>query len=399
MKAIASRLRVQEIALVMILDRWPRTLDLTLAKLAPLVDRKIALLDVRAGLDSLNSQQQLHFDAVEQARSQGLAGLRNESLALARKMTVPDSWALVIDADEQIDPASLVTVREAIASASETAAFLLPQYNYVGHGRWATAYGFRLFRLHAPIEYQHDIHESISSSLIRHGLPWRYLSAPIQHLDFLDPVVGKRPRYKRLLETAIDEGQDLAFLKTLYAMECFWHRENERALAVLDEAIEAAADPIQNRRFGGRNDFPVALKAQYLVHKRAYDQAASLFRHLVEHAETRVRSEAALGLSNIASLQDRPLEALHWIDASLARWPLSEAAFSRATVLAEMGKSQQALGAISLGLQLNLMAGDDRISTETSRESLYVQLSLLNPAYRGLSALLKSMGQPTSAGN
>jgi hypothetical protein len=45
------------------------------------------------------------------------------------------------------------------------------------------------------------------------------------------------------------------------------------------------------------------------------------------------------------------------------------------------------------------MAGDHRISTETSRESLYVQLSLLNPAYCGLSALLKSIGHWTSAGD
>lgn len=383
---------MQEIVLAMVLDRWPQTLHSALATLEPFVDRKVALIDPRSGLASLDNKQRGYFDIVSQARSQGLAGLRNESLALAHQIATPNSWALVLDADEHIDPPSLIAAREAVASASGTSAFLLPQYNYVGHGRWTTAYGFRLFSLDSPIEYRHDIHESISFALTRHKLSWRYAPAPIQHLDFLDPVIGKRLRYRRLLAEAIEIGDDLTFLKTLYAMECSWQGEYERAFALLDEAIELAADPVQNRRFAGRSDFPLALKAQYLFHQNDLDQAGILFGQLVEKAEARVTAEAALALSNIASLEGRQLDALRWIDKSLERWPLSEAAFSRAVVLAELGETEKAFEAISLGLRLNPMAGDHRILIKTNPESIYVRQSLLNPAYHGLPALIQMIG-------
>jgi tetratricopeptide (TPR) repeat protein len=381
---------VNTITLVMVINRWPQTLDSALTVLDPFVCKKVAIVDKSPNFARLSRTQRGHFDAVRYTEHLTLDRLRNASLELARELA-EDTWALVVDTDEFVEAQSLVRLCQAIAPTSEVCAFLLPVYNYVGHGRWTTSYSFRLFRLNRPIEYRYEIHESISPSLVRNNLHWQYVNAAIQHLDFIKPVAGKRLRYKALLAKAIEKGEDLAFLKTLYAAECFWSGEYVSALRHLDDAIGLADDPAGNSRFGGRDDFPLALKAQYLVHGRELSQAEALFKRLYEKAEARVAAEAALGLAYIAGIDGDNSTALEWINASLARWESSEAVFSRATVFADLEQPQSALRDISHGLRLNPMAGDARILGEPNPESIFGGQSLLHPNYQGLPKLLQKV--------
>jgi tetratricopeptide (TPR) repeat protein len=378
------------ITLTMVMNRWPATLHATLATLAPYVCRKVAVVDQQPGWTSLDGEQAAHFDDIKYTQQQTLDQLRNESLRLAREKAAGD-WALVIDSDEFIDEQSLLALHAAIAASSDVSAHLLPIHNYVGHGRWTTSYSFRLFHLGQPIEYSYAIHESISPSLVRNGLRWQYLDASIQHLDFVNPVPGKRARYRALLEDAIGRGEDLAFLKSLYAIECFWSGEHDAVLRHLDEAIAIALDRDRNPRFAGRDDFPTALKAYFFLHHRDLRRAESLFERLWDRAEARAAAEGGLGLASIACMQGDHAKALEWIEASLARWESAAAIFSRATVRSELGEPRLALRDIAHGLRLNPLAGDPRILGEPNPEEVFGWQCLLPPSYRGLPTLLQKV--------
>jgi len=384
------------LTLTMVMNRWPDTLHATLAALDPYVCSKVAIVDQNPDLLSLVKDQVEHFDAVRYTQHQTLDRLRNESLALARGKA-ENTWALVIDSDEFVEAQSLVTMCGAIASASDVSAFLIPQHSYIGHGRWTTSYGFRLFRLAAPIEYSYEIHETISPSLLRNGLRWQYLDAAIQHLDFINPVAGKRARYKALLAEALNKGDDLAFLKSLYAVECFWCGEHDSAVAHLDEALALVGDRTRHSRLEGKEDFPLTLKAQLSLQLGDVQRAANLFERLYRTGATRAAAEGALGLAWIASINGAHDRALEWIQASLARWESAQAVFSRATALCDLDKPHAALQDLSYGLKLNPMAGDPRILGKPHPESIFRWQSMLHPGYRGLPKLLRDVTEKISA--
>lgn len=384
------------LTLTMVMNRWPDTLDDALAALDPYVGCKVAIVDRSAGLGALNAEQASRFDAVRYAEHRTLDRLRNESLALARE-TAGGSWALVIDSDEFLEAQSLVSMCGAVASATDISAFLIPLHSYIGHGRWTTSYSFRLFRLDHPIEYSYEIHETISPSLLRNGLRWQYLDAAIQHLDFISPVPGKRARYKTLLADALKNGDDLAFLKSLYAVECFWSGERDCAVAHLDEAIALVHDRSRHSRLEGKEDFPLTLRAQLALQLGELSSAENLFERLYHTGAVRAAAEGALGLAWIASLYGKHDKALEWIEASLRRWESAQAVFSRATALCDLNKPHAALQDLSYGLKLNPMAGDPRILGEPHAESIFRWQSMLHPAYRGLPALLQTITDKIAA--
>lgn len=383
---------MHSITLIVVMDRWPATLTAALEKLAPYLGHKVAVVDQSAGLDSLNSEQVAHFDRVRYMARVSLDELRNASLDLAREVDA-SAWALILDSDESIDASSAIALH-ALASGSDlVSAYLLPRYNYVGHGRWATSYSFRFMRIADPIEFSHSIHESISPSLVRNNLVWSYADAAIQHLDFLSPVPGKRGRYKALLEAAIGRGEDLVFLKTLYAIECIWAGENELGLLHLDEAIAMVCEPAQSGRFSGRADFPVCIKAQVLARGGRLDDAAALWTRLYAGAEQRVRAECALGLAAMSTRQGDHARALEWTDASLSLWTTAEGYFSRATTLCALKQRDRAYQDVMKGSALNPMAGDSRVQGRMETGGIFGLQCLLNPDYSGLLNLMRALAQ------
>jgi tetratricopeptide (TPR) repeat protein len=381
---------------ILVLNRWPETLHQTLHTLAPYVSKKIAIVDQNPDFICLDAAQAAHFDAIEYLSGEAMDRLRNKGIELARAVG-GGNWALVVDSDEFIDAQSLLTLCAAIASTSNSSAFLLPQFNYVGDGRWATSYALRVFRLDRPIEYSYAIHETVSPSLASNNLRWQYADAGIQHLDFVNPVSGKRARYKALLETAIGRGDDLAFLKSLYAAECFFCGELDTSFRQLDEAIVLAGDSARRSRLEGRDDFPVMLKAQLFLCCGELDQAAVLFEKLYDRRVARTAAESALGLAFIASSRGNQAKTLEWIEASLTHWKSAEAIVSRAAVLHELNEPHSALRDLARGLSLNPMAGDPRILVQPYPETIFRWQCLMNPGFRGLPDLLRKLTQRVSA--
>jgi len=384
------------LTLTIVLNRWPDTLHDALAAIEPYVGCTVAVVDQSAGLRLLDTEQASRFDAVRYIEHRTLDKLRNESLALARE-TAGGTWALVIDSDEFLEAQSLVSMCGAAAAAADVSAFLIPLHSYVGHGRWTTSYSFRLFRLDRPIEYTYEIHETISPALLRNGLRWQYLDAAIQHLDFINPVPGKRARYKMLLADALKNGDDLAFLKSLYAVECFWSGERDYAVAHLDAAIALVHDRSRHSRLEGKEDLPLTLRAQLSLQLGELSSAEKLFERLYRTGAVRAAAEGALGLAYIASLHDKHEKALEWIEASLTRWESAQAIFSRATALCELSRPDAALQDLSYGLKLNPMAGDPRIFGEPHAESIFRWQSMLHPKYRGLPSLLQAITEKLPA--
>jgi tetratricopeptide (TPR) repeat protein len=378
------------ITLLIVMNRWPATLADTLEVLAPYVQHKVAIVDRSAGLESLDIYKSSHFDRVRYMDRTSFDKLRNASLELARELDA-SAWALMLDSDEFIDTSSAIALQKLASNSDSVSAYLLPCYNYVGHGRWASTYRFRLIRLSDPIDFRNSIHESISASLVRNDLSWAYGNVPIQHLDFLSPVASKREQYKSSLQAAIGCGEDLTFLKTLYAIECIWAGEDELGLLQLDEAISMASEPCQSRRFSGRDDFPVAIKAQYFARLGRLGEAESLWTRLYAAAEQRVKAESALGLASISTRKGDYTRALQWTDASLSLWTTAEGYISRATTLYTLKQRDLAYDSIMKGLELNPMAADSRIQGPIEENSVFDLQSLLNPEFSGLPNLIRSL--------
>jgi tetratricopeptide (TPR) repeat protein len=381
---------MRPITLIVVMNRWPATLADALKVLAPYVQHKVAIVDRRAGLESLDIYKSSHFDHVRYVDRTSLDKLRNASLELARELDA-SAWALMLDSDEFIETSSAIALHQLASSSDSLSAYLLPLYNYVGHGRWASSYSFRLIRLSDPIEFRNSIHESISASLVRNDLAWAYGNVPIQHLDFLSPVAGKRERYKASLQAAIGCGEDLTFLKTLYAIECIWGGEDELGLLHLDDAISIASEPCQSGRFSGRDDFPLSIKAQYFTRVGRLTEAESLWTRLYASAEQRVKAESALGLASISTRKGDHTRALQWTDASLSLWATADGYFSRATTLYTLKERDLAYYSILKGIELNPMAGDRRIQGRIEGNSVFDLQSLLNPEFSGLPNLIRSL--------
>jgi tetratricopeptide (TPR) repeat protein len=383
---------MRSITLIVVMNRWPVTLSAALEELSPYVARAVAIIDRSAGLENLNCEQAAHFDRVRYMTRAALDELRNVSLDLARDVDA-SAWGLILDSDEFIEAKSVVALNSLVSDFDRVSAYLLPRYNYVGHGRWATSYGFRFIRLSDPIEFSHSIHESISPSLVRNNLVWAYADAAIQHLDFLSPVPGKRRRYKALLEATIRRGDDLAFLKTLYAIECIWGGESELGLVHLDEAIAAASEPAHSGRFSGRDDFPVSIKAHFFARAGRLAEAAALWTELYASAEPRVKAECALGLAVISTQQRDHARSLEWTNASLSLWTTADGYFSRATTLCALKQRDPAYRDLMKGIELNPMAGDWRVQGRMAAKGTFGLQCLLNPDYRGLSNLVRALAQ------
>ncbi len=377
------------VTLILILNRWPTTLSSTLEEIRPYLTHKVAVVDQSAGLATLDAEQAAYFDAVQYVAGAPLDELRNASLELARNLNT-SAWGLLIDGDEYVDTRSIIALRALADSPDSVSAYLLPGYNYVGQGRWATMYKFRLIRLVDPVEFSHSIHESISPSLVRNSLAWTYGHVAIQHLDFLDPVVGKRERYKALLRVALERGKDLVFLKTLYAIECVAEGQSELAISHLNSAIALAGEQSQCGRFSGRDDFPASIKAQLFSRIGRLSEAQTLWERVFISGEQRVKAESALGLASIATRTGDLAEALKWADASLALWETADAYFSKATTLCALKERERAYQNIMRGMELNPMAGDRRVQGPMAGSNVFDLQCLLNPEFKGLAQLVRS---------
>jgi tetratricopeptide (TPR) repeat protein len=242
------------------------------------------------------------------------------------------------------------------------------------------------------IEYKYDIHKSIGPSLAEQSLSWKYLDAPIQHFDFLDVVAGKRDRYRRMLKNAIDRGDDLPFLKTIYAIELFAAKQYEEAHSQVSDAIKLV--PTEQSRLGASDNFPRFFQNLFFLVQGARARARDGFGELLlqgtartESDRSRYMGETYLALGALETLEGNYESALQCTNESISQWKSAEALFSRATLHAHLRRRAMAFEDIMEGLSLNPMAGDPRILKATHPETVFEFQCILNPMFKGLDKL------------
>lgn len=266
-------------------------------------------------------------DTVEIARSYGakighyewdddFSAPRNESIRLAT-----GHWILVLDADEEIDAEAVPRIREAIVRP-QYGGYFLKFHNYMSENHQADVVVHqapRLVRRIPGVEFRYRVHEQVLPSILEAGLPVSHISGTsINHYGYAPEIMeakGKSERMIRMLEQAVEDYPEDPFQ---------WFN-----LATAYSTLERRADVVRAAR------------------KAAELSAASARRNFALLAPN-----YQLLASNLTDL-DRAEEALEACDEAVQRGVdciLTE--FERARALLQLGRLQDALGAIDHCLEL-----------------------------------------------
>ena len=137
---------------------------------------------------------------------------RNVSLALAS-----GDWALWIDADEEIAPESWGPIREALIRP-HFGGFFVRIVNFMDEQGDANTYTHapvRFFQLHPEVRFEGRVHEQVTPSLDRLGLPCAQLgNATIHHYGYRPSDMEEKSKLQRtvsLLEREVREAPEDAF--------------------------------------------------------------------------------------------------------------------------------------------------------------------------------------------
>jgi len=118
-------------------------------------------------------------------------------------------WILVLDADEELDDASIPELRAAVADAAAEA-YWVRIVNYLGQspddGLTVENLYPRLFRHRPHYRFEGRIHEQVLPSLVQSGAQVRPSAIAVLHYGYLLPVVAQRGKIERntvLIEQAL----------------------------------------------------------------------------------------------------------------------------------------------------------------------------------------------------
>lgn len=145
------------------------------------------------------------------------AAARNRALDLAR-----GEFALVLDADEELHPASVATVRRLAEGPTDTGYIVTRRNRHPGRTAPAgTDHAVRLFPLHPRYRYRHRVHETVDDAILQAG--GRLCRSDIVLDHFLPAVPRQREKsrfylglLRRDLAHAPDDVDRLTFLAAEY---------------------------------------------------------------------------------------------------------------------------------------------------------------------------------------
>ena len=219
-------------------------------------------------------------------------------------------WVFVIDADERITSEGGTAIQLATSKASKnTMGFVVPRFEYTGHGKWSYLRILRIFRNHPQIRYTtHKVHSSPGPAALRLG-ELDAVYSPLHHLDILyqGRTGKKRERnVRRLLDELQSDSRSVrlhSFLGVEYIALGMWaEAENE-----LVKAIELHPDNAPRSR--------LYLSQLYLLQDKLSDaeQVASSVLPL----EIGFREQAPVILAEVAFRQGRLADAIEICKHSL----------------------------------------------------------------------------------
>lgn len=309
------------------------------------------------------------------------AAARNESLRLAT-----GDWALWIDADETVDPASWNAIQEGLMRP-QFGGYYLDIVNYMDESGENACYihaPVRLFRLLPETTFEGRIHEQIIPSLDRMGLPCASLKgAKIHHFGYRPSDMAekrKAERAIRMLEREVRESPGDAFqwfnLANAYsvvqrhedaiqaARKCIALLDPRNAYASLAYQILSCALTLSGRPAEALSVCEEARERGHFTVLNSFELTHALFR-LRRFEEALEASDECMGMTwpegltgdfSILTYKRHTLrgqilcelgrlnEALSLLDHSLSLDPeFAIARFSKGIVLEKMGRTESAL--------------------------------------------------------
>jgi len=215
------------VALVVIARNEAERIGRLLASAAPHVDRML-VLDTGSQDDTPRIAEAAGARVAHRPWPGDFSVARNAALDLAGA-----DWHLVLDADEWIESGG-----EALRSLRGTPPDFVGALNFHEHladGAGATSWMSRV--LPGPLRYHGRIHEQVA-----HGLAVRRLPVTIGHDGYLpDRLAAKKGRNRALLEQALAERPQDAYLWYQLGKDCGVYDEHAAAAQALARAAELGA--------------------------------------------------------------------------------------------------------------------------------------------------------------
>jgi tetratricopeptide (TPR) repeat protein len=251
---------------------------------------------------------------------------RNEALKLGT-----GDWALWIDADETLDPTCKEAFQKAVVRP-HMGGYSIQIINYLDEGGTTTEFVHtptRLFRRLPGIEFTEPIHEQITPSLMKLGLPWTPLeNCKIHHEGYRQAALVSKDKVKRtltMLEKVVQTTPNDPFQLFNLANTYFVGAE-------YDKAVQAAERSVTNLPAAGAEYGP----AVYQVLATSYD----------------VLGKHEIALKTCKKCADTPYHSL-----------VNE--YLRATALLNLGRFKEALTSVETSLTMTWplgMLGDKGIA-------------------------------------
>lgn len=273
---------------------------------------------------------------------------RNHALSLAQS-----TWCLWIDADERLDPSSYGAVLSALVRP-HFGGFTIEIVNYLGQsasGEQLVHRPCRLFRNLPDVRFEGRIHEQITPSLKRLGLPVALLEARLLHFGYLQSEVEAKQKHERtvaLLRAALEENPNDDFQQFNLANAHYTAGEFEEALPWYEKMAEGIPKGAVHGQFAFQS------WAQSLCQLQRYEDALAVCDRatrqgfggpLVEFA--RAQALHRLGqhddaLRCIESAKRKELHPSEVGDRAILEYKLD---FLKGQILADKGDSEAAIEA------------------------------------------------------
>ena len=237
----------------MIVRNEAARLEACLASAAPAVD-EIVIVDTGSTDGTQALARSAGARVVEWAWRDDFAAARNQALAAAR-----GSWVLMLDADERLAPdaAALIRTLTAAGGADGFNCQLVSRLPEDQPSPTITHSYCRLFRPLAGVAFEGRVHEQIAPSIIRAGGRIAASDITILHEGYADVSPTKLARNLRLLECALAERPNDAFVNFNLGLTLVsagqWTTACaafERALAITDAPLNAPLRAIAWMKLG-----------------------------------------------------------------------------------------------------------------------------------------------------
>jgi tetratricopeptide (TPR) repeat protein len=213
-------------------DRLPRALE-SVRKTAD----QMVVVDTGSTDNTVQVARSLGAKVVEHAWQEDFADARNRSLAEA-----DCDWILCLDADECLAPGSEPSLLEAISGKAGAYMIRIESRVDTGAGKMFVNFFPRLFRNVEGVHFEGKVHEQVTRSLERLGLPIEISNIVIRHSGYALPEAEMKAKARRnadLLLRQLEEHGDEP-LTLFHLGEAFSMLERfEEAVRCYDKALAA----------------------------------------------------------------------------------------------------------------------------------------------------------------